>query len=373
MGQILDVVPNHMGVGAATTPGGRTCSRTGRVALRRLLRHRLARLAAPADARPVLLPVLGDQYGARARNGANCGSRSRAALLRLRYYDSALPVEPRTYDRSSPRLADGGRRAARRRAPTACRAAEHPDRGHATCRRDARPTRTRSPSAGARSRSIKRRLARAAASASPRPRPRIDAPSRRSTASPASRDSFDRLDDLLSRRRTGCASGGCRRTRSTTAGSSTSTTWRPGIERPGGLRGRPHELIRAGSPTGKVDGLRIDHPDGLFDPSSTLDRLQAGPVDRSSRGRGSARRTSSRARAAAGPGRCTSSSRRSSATASRCRRTGRSTARPATSSSTRSTACSSTRRARRPFDRVLPATSPALDDRSPSSCTRRSG
>ena len=41
MGQILDIVPNHMAVDARRTRGGATCSRTGRAHRRAVLRHRL--------------------------------------------------------------------------------------------------------------------------------------------------------------------------------------------------------------------------------------------------------------------------------------------------------------------------------------------
>ena len=131
-----------------------------------------------------------------------------------------------------------------------------------------------------------------------------------------------------------------------------------------------HGLVLRLLAEGKVDGLRIDHPDGLYDPAQYFRRLQEHYVlalartrpsrpDPVSRGRdwneleGPAPRSASARPARTGPvrpagaGRSTSSSRRSSAPSEPLPpRLGRSTAPAATTSSTRSTACSSTRPAR---------------------------
>ena len=70
MGQMLDIVPNHMGVLGADNAWWLDVLENGPAsALRRLLRHRLA----PADrahlANQVLLPVLGDHYGVVLERG----------------------------------------------------------------------------------------------------------------------------------------------------------------------------------------------------------------------------------------------------------------------------------------------------------------
>ena len=113
-----------------------------------------------------------------------------------------------------------------------------------------------------------------------------------------------------------------------------------------------HGLVLRLLREGKIDGLRIDHPDGLYDPEQYLRRLQRRyaldlaekAFDGRPRGQGPAweevrepvreRTGESRRREGRWGGRSTSSSRRSSARASRCRRTGRSTAPAATTSST---------------------------------------
>ena len=122
------------------------------------------------------------------------------------------------------------------------------------------------------------------------------------------------------------------------------------MERRGGLRGRRHALSSRLLAEGKVDGLRIDHPDGLYDPKQYLHRLQehyllaradAGDAAGRSRARrwedarGAAHgRASMRQARDRGPGRSTSSLEKILGATRRCRRTGRSTAPPATTSST---------------------------------------
>ncbi len=121
--------------------------------------------------------------------------------------------------------------------------------------------------------------------------------------------------------------GGAATPSSTTAGSSPSPRW-PGS----GSRSRrsstpSHAEIGRWFDVGLVDGLRVDHPDGLRDPGDYLDRL-----------------------AALTGGRRTSWSRRSSSPARSCRRRGRAPGPPATTPSAL-------------VDRVLidPAGEPLLD------------
>ena len=67
MGFVLDLVPNHMGIEADAIRGGATCSKTGRA---RIYAHFFDIDWSPLKPEltdKVLLPILGDQYGARAR------------------------------------------------------------------------------------------------------------------------------------------------------------------------------------------------------------------------------------------------------------------------------------------------------------------
>ena len=65
-------------------------------------------------------------------------------------------------------------------------------------------------------------------------------------------------------------------TKSTTGDSSTSTNWRPSARRTPAVFAESHRLVFELLVRGDVDGLRIDHIDGLYDPMEYLRRLQAG-------------------------------------------------------------------------------------------------
>ena len=75
-------------------------------------------------------------------------------------------------------------------------------------------------------------------------------------------------------RRTGWPTGAWPPTRSTTGASSTSTTWPRCASRTRRCSRRPTAWCWSWSASGKVQGLRIDHPDGLYDPAQYFQRLQ---------------------------------------------------------------------------------------------------
>ena len=90
MGHILDVVPNHMGIADRRTRGGRTCWRTARLALRAILRHRLA----PAQDRARRTRCCCRCWAtstARCSNGRRSRSSTTRARFALGYYDDTLP------------------------------------------------------------------------------------------------------------------------------------------------------------------------------------------------------------------------------------------------------------------------------------------
>ena len=64
-------------------------------------------------------------------------------------------------------------------------------------------------------------------------------------------------------------------TRSTTAASSRSTPWPGSGSRTVAVFDESHVEIRRWFDEGLVDGLRVDHPDGLRDPAAYLDDLAA--------------------------------------------------------------------------------------------------
>ena len=279
--------------------GGGTCWRTARRAATPPTSTSTGIRPRPSCATRCCCPILGDHYG----RVLEAGELQLVERRRRRVRD---PL---------PRARDAGR--ARARSTTCCAAA---GRGAAARRRAGVPRRRlRRPAAVDRDRPRQRRSAgiatrrssrassRGSAAGAPRAgrgdrrrgrrdqrRPR---PPRRPARAPelpagllAHRRPGARLPPLLRHQHAG----------------------RPAHRGRAGLRGHPRARARAGCADGVLDGLRIDHPDGLRDP----------------------RRTSSGC-ATHGPGARGSSSRRSSSPASSCRPTGRSPARPATTSSNR--------------------------------------
>ena len=111
-----------------------------------------------------------------------------------------------------------------------------------------------------------------------------------------------------SRSRTGCRTGAPRRTRSTTGASSTSTR-SPGCGS-SARRCSPRRTScsRRCCAKARVDAVRIDHPDGLFDPARYFEMLQELAAQPGTRARGRRPRA-----------RSTSSPRRSCRATRRCR------------------------------------------------------
>ena len=289
---------------------GRARERAGQL-VRRLLRHRLGPAGAQAAPR-VLLPILGDHYGR--------GPRGRRAAARATTAGRSSSATTTTRSRSRPA-----------RSTTSCAEAAA-----------ARRRRTSWPS-GRRA----RRIAACTPSRTDRPRRvasatatrrcslgRLDAPvhgdaggggGRRRRARGGQRRRRRASTPCSSARTTGWPSGGRPARSSTTAGSSTSTTLVGLRVEDDEVFDDTHRLVLVDwRRRGVVDGLRIDHVDGLRDPAGYLRPAAAAPH----RTRGSW-------------------SRRSSSAGEALPRRGRSPARPATTSSTWSAGCSSTRPARR--------------------------
>ena len=139
-----------------------------------------------------------------------------------------------------------------------------------------------------------------------------------------------------SARPTGSPTGASPPTRSTTGASSTSTTWRRCAWRTRRCSRRRTAWCWSWRPAARCDGLRIDHPDGLYDPAQYFQRLQE-------RIAALTRRRAARSDA----GRALPIYlvvEKITAAHERVPETGRCTAPPATASPTSSTACSSTPR-----------------------------
>ena len=99
LGLVLDIVPNHMGIGRRQRAGGTTCWRTARPRSTRsffdidwnpVKAGAAEQGPAPDPGRPV-------RRGARARRAA--ARVSRAAAFSVRYFDHVFPLSPRPYQR----------------------------------------------------------------------------------------------------------------------------------------------------------------------------------------------------------------------------------------------------------------------------------
>lgn len=95
MGLLLDVVPNHMGIGYGTNPWWQDVLENGRAS-------RFANFfdidwdpLKPELHNKVLLPILGEQYGEELETGKLVLQYDEDKFL-VRYYDKVLPVDPQT-------------------------------------------------------------------------------------------------------------------------------------------------------------------------------------------------------------------------------------------------------------------------------------
>ena len=370
LGQILDTVPNHMGVGTNENAWWNDVLENG-PASRYAAYFDIAWRSSP---RPelqdkVLLPVLGDPYGDVLEAGQLRLAFDDGAFS-VHYYDRRFPVAPRSYGQILGHRLDELERALGAEDPAFARVSEHPDRRPQPPRAAPRPSPSKVAERQREKEVIKRRLAALAAESEPvrafieenvaafngtAGRPAELRPARRPARAPvlppgllAGGPRRDQLPPVLRHQRPGRPEHGAR----------------------GRLRGRPRLVLRLVA-EGKVDGLRIDHPDGLYDPAQYFRRLQehyalalarrafeAGPGSQGAdwdevEGR-LRERIAARLDQPGGPlGRPLYVVAEKILGADEALvETGRSTGPAATTSSTRSTACSSTRRRRGDFTRL---------------------
>jgi (1->4)-alpha-D-glucan 1-alpha-D-glucosylmutase len=273
LGQMMDIVPNHMGI-AMGARGQR--NRWWMSVLENGPSSPFARHfdidwnpRNPELCGKVLLPVLGDQYG-RVLEAGELNLVYEAGQFRIEYYENVFPANPRStaavlelacdmlhVPPSDPhRMELESIAAALRRLP--------PRRA-----RDAESRAERS-----RERIVTRRRLRGLVDGSDAVRQALDAAVAEYNGTPGESHSFDRLDALLNDQAYRLA------------------YWRVAAEEINyrrffdvndlaGIRvERPqvfeatHRLILRLVREGKVTGLRIDHPDGLFDPRDYLVTLQ---------------------------------------------------------------------------------------------------
>ena len=271
MGHVVDFVPNHMGIGTGTNAWWNDVLESGPSSpAARFFDIEWAPVKAELHAK-LLLPILGDQYG-RVLERGELKLQFRDGLLVLRYFEQELPINPR-------------------QAPLVYRTAVEPitnalgpDNSQLheflsiiASLENMPPYTAQQPERMAerhREKEVARgRLARLAAE-SDVIRREIDAAVQRLNGEPGHPQSFDALHELLEAQayrlaywRTAFHEINYRRffDINTLAGLR--------VEDPDVFEAT-HRLLAELIQTGRVTGLRIDHPDGLFDPAKYFEMLQ---------------------------------------------------------------------------------------------------
>jgi (1->4)-alpha-D-glucan 1-alpha-D-glucosylmutase len=276
MGLIVDIVPNHLGVMGDDNSWWLDVLENGPAA--RAAHH------FDIDWRPnrgsmrdrVLVPTLGDVYGAVLENGElKLQFDSAAGSFAIRYHEHLFPIDPREY----PRIF------AQAPIPPALLAPEDPHRAdfesllnafanlppRSDISEDAIAIRYRDKEAH------KRRLVRLL-ERSPAIAQHIETTLAELNGTPGDPRSFDALDALLE------------------AQAYRLSYWRVAVDEinyrrffdindlaalrmdEAGVFDSTHQLIFELIDRGKIDGLRIDHVDGLYDPQAYLERLESKPL-----------------------------------------------------------------------------------------------
>lgn len=267
MGHLLDIVPNHMGIG----PGNAwwmDVLENGPASQHAAYFDIDWRPLKPELWGKVLLPVLGDQYGCVLERGELRLEHADGGF-RVTYHEHVFPVSPRStaavLREALSRLRGAAEEDAMELESIADALAGLPERGRTDP--DAVALRRRE-------RTVARRRLEALRASSPPVVAAIDAAVEAFNGTPGEPRSFDALDALLQDQAYRLA------------------FWRVAAEEINyrrffdvnelaGLRVErgevfqaTHRLVLRLVREGKVDGLRIDHPDGLYHPRAYLRRLQ---------------------------------------------------------------------------------------------------
>ena len=271
MGHVVDFVPNHMGIGSCTNPWWRDLLENGPSAASASFFDVDWAPVKPELQAKLLLPILGDQYG-RVLERGELQLTFREGSLALKYFDLELPINPR----QAPQVY--------RRAVEPLAAALGP--GHTAVHElqsivsslENMPPYTESDPSRMAERQREKEVARGRlhrlAEEVPEVRAEIDAAIRAVNGEPGRVDSFDALHGLLEAQvyrlaywRTASHEINYRRffDINTLAGLR--------VEVPEVFE-TTHALLAELLREGSVTAVRIDHPDGLFDPSRYFEDLQ---------------------------------------------------------------------------------------------------
>jgi (1->4)-alpha-D-glucan 1-alpha-D-glucosylmutase len=271
LGQLLDIVPNHMGIAEPANRWWMDLLENGPASPYASYFDITWDPPQPQLRDRVLLPILGDQYGVVLENGELELSFEQGAFL-LGYYQARLPIAPDTY----PQILQSclGALAAELE-PADERLVELQAINTAFGRlppRDA-STAAQVEQRQAEKETLKQRLAELA-QRSPEVRAAIEATLRVFNGAPGQPASFDLLDTLLAQQSYRLAfwrvaSEEINYRRFFDVNSLAAVR----VEREAVFRAT-HELVLELLANGSLTGLRIDHPDGLWDPAAYLRLLQ---------------------------------------------------------------------------------------------------
>jgi (1->4)-alpha-D-glucan 1-alpha-D-glucosylmutase len=271
LGHVVDFVPNHMGIDTGTNAWWNDVLENGPSSPAARF-FDVDWIPAKAELRgKVLLPILGDQYG-RVLERGELQLMFRDGLLVLKYFDQELPINPR----QAPRVFRVGLERL-----TETLGADHPQLAEflsilSSLQNMPAFTDDAPESIVERQREkevARSRLARLVAE-SPQIREHVDAAIRTVNGEPGRHETFDTLHDLLEAQayrvaywRTASHEINYRRffDINTLAGLR--------VENPEVFEGT-HRLLRELLASGRVNAVRIDHTDGLFDPVRYFEMLQ---------------------------------------------------------------------------------------------------
>jgi malto-oligosyltrehalose synthase len=273
MGHILDWVPNHVGIMGADNLWWMDVLENGQSSLYAEFFDIEWENVDPALAGRVLLPVLGDYYGSVLERGELClRFEESVGSFAVYYHEHRFPVDPRCYPLILDRTLESAEFASLGEEERADFSSLVAACGHLPDRRETAPSareeRQRDKEAH------KRRLVRLCARAAGLPEA-IDVAVRALNGTPGDPASFDALHELLETQAYRLA------------------YWRVASDEINYRRffdvndlaalrmdnesvfEATHRLVLDLIAAGKVDGLRIDHADGLYDPAQYFERLQS--------------------------------------------------------------------------------------------------
>lgn len=268
MGLVADIVPNHMGVLSGDNAWWLDVLENGASSAFASYFDIDWRSADPALTGKVLLPILGDQYGVILERGEiRLGFDAARGYFTLAYFEHRLPVDPGAYGGLLRRVVGHKRLAACRAELTTLADAFDALPAHGIADADAAPRRQRDKTA------LKARLA-ALVARHAELGDEIGAMVAKLNGRVGERASFDALDRLIDAQAYRLAQ------------------WRVAadeinyrrffdINELAALRMESdevfeatHRLILDLAAAGAIDGLRVDHPDGLADPARYFRQLQ---------------------------------------------------------------------------------------------------